>query len=141
VNIADQTEVFNPGFNEDSAASCLKEIRIPASVSRQTHALDSSIVPDGFKVHFVSARDTERTLRDPGNAIGRGESVDDAVERGIAAGVMTLSEIVFNTPHTRAVMSYSFHCGRLCGNGGAVLFVNHQGKWVRAKQVCGGWVS
>jgi hypothetical protein len=143
MNIANQTEIFRPGlgFGDDSAGSCLKEVHIPPSPSKQIHVLDASIVPDGFKARFVSARDTERSLRDPGDAIKRGESVDDAVEKGVAKGVTTLSEIVFNTDRTRAVMSYSFVCGSLCGNGGARLFERHHGKWTAGKRVCGEWVS
>jgi hypothetical protein len=141
LNIADRTVAFNPGFEKDSAALCLKEAKMPAGPSAEIHALDASILPHMMKARFIAQKDGNKAIRDPGDAIEHGGSVDDAVRVGIAAGVMTLSEVVFNEDHTRAVLSFSFHCGRLCGNGGAMLFKMRNGRWGRGTQVCGGWVS
>lgn len=141
VNIADRTGPFRPAFDENEIASCFKEVHISGDSSTQTHMLNESILPSGLRARFLSKEDANRSLRDPGDAIRRGEPVDDAVSRGLAQGLLTLSEVHFNNDHTTAVLSFSFHCGRLCGNGGAMLFTARRGQWGRGKQVCGGWVS
>lgn len=79
--------------------------------------------------------------RDPGDAIARGQSVDSAVESGFAHGLLTLSAIAFDEPHQTAAFTYSFVCGGLCGNGGAVIFRKTPAGWVRSGNQCGGWIS
>ena len=38
------------------------------------------------------------------------------------------------------MMSYSFRCGSLCGQGGTVVFEKKDGVWKKS-QNCGGWIS
>jgi hypothetical protein len=80
-------------------------------------------------------------LRDPGTSIREGQSVDDAVDAGFAAGLFTFSEIVFDNSHTHAALSYSFNCGSLCGHGGTVVFTKEGNRWKRAKHDCAYWMS
>jgi len=77
---------------------------------------------------------------DPGNAIRDGKPVDNAVSEGFEHGLFTLGEIRFNRDHTRAVVSFSFWCGSLCGHGNTMLLEKKNGAWKQKKQ-CGGWVS
>lgn len=78
---------------------------------------------------------------DPGTAIRQGESVDEAVKNGFAHGLFTFSEIRFNKDHTIAVVSFSFVCGGLCGNGNTFVMAKRKtGEWKRV-HTCGGWVS
>lgn len=78
---------------------------------------------------------------DPGRLITKGQSVDTAVETGVANGLMTLSAISFNKTHDIAMFTYSFACGSLCGNGGVVMFKKTPRGWVRSKQHCSNWIS
>lgn len=78
---------------------------------------------------------------DPENGMRSGKSVDDAVENGFRHGLFSLSEIRFNKQHTRAVVTYGFVCGGLCGNGGTMVMEKLSGgEWKRVRS-CGGWIS
>ena len=142
INIIDETSLFGFEMGEQGSASCLKEAQLHATPSEQRHVLNRSIIPDGMTAHFIPPEDRDKSLRDPGDAIRSGGSVDDAVKKGVEAAVITLSEIVFDANHTHAILSYSFVCGNLCGNGGAVRFQkNSHGVWVESNGRCGEWVS
>lgn len=78
---------------------------------------------------------------DPSRLITKGQSVDTAVETGVANGLMTLSAISFNKTHDIAMFTYSFACGSLCGNGGVVMFKKTPRGWVGSKQHCSNWIS
>jgi hypothetical protein len=139
LNIAEKTVLFSPSFDPDSTSSCLKGFGIDAAPSTQLHLLNAAILPDGLKARVISA--DKVSPRDPEDAIRNGKSVDEALRQDFAAGVLTLSEVVFNADHTKALLSYSFYCGSLCGHGGAMLFEKHSGQWDKGKPVCGSWVS
>jgi hypothetical protein len=136
LNISNQTENFNP--SEDDRKGCLKDFVQARSVS--THAFPPDTFT-GLNAHLVDPRLHEK--RDPGDAIRKGTPVDQAVNAGFAAAIFTLSEIVFNSDHTRAAFSYSFVCGSLCGNGGVVLYQrDRHGTWREDEHVeCGRWIS
>ena len=76
-----------------------------------------------------------------GDFMQKNDDLDNAVTSAVAAGMMTLSEVVFDHTHRLAALSTSFQCGRLCGHGGIVLFELRNGHWKRYKQFCGGWQS
>lgn len=71
----------------------------------------------------------------------KGVSVDAAVNNAFKNGLFELSEIAFDKAHRRAIVSYSFVCGSLCGNGGVWLFEKVDGVWKKSENVCGGWIS
>jgi len=68
------------------------------------------------------------------------EQLDQSVKSAFDTGLFTLSEIAFDRDHRRAVLSYSFVCGRLCGNGNTLVLrkVGHNWKVLKRR---GGWVS
>jgi hypothetical protein len=78
---------------------------------------------------------------DPSIAIREGISVNEAVEKGFANGLFSLSEIAFDKDRRHAVVSYGFHCGLLCGNGALWVFEKVDGKWRKTDLTCGGWIS
>jgi hypothetical protein len=78
---------------------------------------------------------------DPSNSIRVGKSVETAVNGAFSTGLFSVSEIAFDKEERRAVVSYSFVCGSLCGSGGVWLFQKVDGVWKKSKRVCGGWVS
>jgi len=79
--------------------------------------------------------------RDPGDFIAKGKPVDSSVDEGIANGLMTLSAITFNARHDTAMLTYSFRCGALCGNGGVVMFNKTSKGWTQNSFRCSGWMS
>jgi hypothetical protein len=64
----------------------------------------------------------------------------DAANRALRAGFFTLSEIAFDKHHRHAVLTYSFYCGGLCGNGAMVVLDKSGGKW-KIGSKCGVWIS
>ncbi len=78
---------------------------------------------------------------DPGKSIRSDTSINAAVDEAFANGLLELSEIAFDRNHHRAIVSYSFRCGSLCGSSGVWLFEKVDGVWKKSERVCGGWVS
>jgi hypothetical protein len=68
------------------------------------------------------------------------EQLDQSVKQAFHTGVFTLSEIAFDKEHRRAVVSYSFVCGMLCGHGNTMVLKRSGESWKIAKR-CGGWIS
>ena len=78
---------------------------------------------------------------DPNNSIRGGKSVETAVNVAFSTGLFSMSEIAFDKEQRRALVSYSFVCGSLCGSGGVWLFEKVDGVWKKSERVCGGWIS
>jgi len=68
------------------------------------------------------------------------KQIDDATERAVKNGLLTLSEIIFNKKHNRALVSYNFVCGELCGYGNVLVLTKVGEKW-KIYKTCEGWVS
>jgi hypothetical protein len=66
--------------------------------------------------------------------------LDKSINTAFSTGLFTCSEIIFNKKHTRAILEYSFVCGRLCGHGNIVTLKKVRNHW-KVSKVCGGWVS
>jgi hypothetical protein len=133
------TTPFSPNAAPESADECLKSLDIPVPMDAHLHALTASSIPGSIKSVIV-----DPLLED--KKIVAKESSPQQPRRKHArpdmqAHILSLSEVVFNADHTRAVMSYSFVCGMLCGDGGGALFEKRDGKWIFVKNVCGHWVS
>lgn len=68
------------------------------------------------------------------------KQVEQSVRQAFQSALFSLSEIVFDKKHHRAVVAYSFHCGMLCGNGSTLLLKKVGQDWKVTKR-CGGWIS
>jgi hypothetical protein len=77
---------------------------------------------------------------DPERTVGKGKSIEEAVNNGFAHGLFTLSEIRFDKEHKLAIVSYGFFCGSLCGNGGTMVLEKTGAGWSRKKS-CHDWIS
>ena len=66
--------------------------------------------------------------------------LDDSIKRAFKHGVFTLSEIMFDKKHQRALVSYSFVCGALCGNGNTLILTKAKGNW-RVSKTCSSWIA
>ncbi|MGB7190072.1 MAG: hypothetical protein WBD10_08050 [Acidobacteriaceae bacterium] len=135
INVADMTSEFMPDPNDFKG--CLKEFG-PSTASEDVHRFSTEF--SGLRKLRLIDPNTHK-IADPGIAIRQGVSVNDAVKAGFEAGVLTLSEIIFDPTHHYAAFSYSFHCGSLCGNGGTVVYELKDGKWVKSKRFCSFWES
>jgi len=106
------------------------------------HRLDSNLAVIGHISLVDSALQSEKVRQnDPSKTMREGKPVDRAVSDAFASGLLTLSEIVFDKGHHKAVMTYSFFCGKLCGNGAVVMFKRIGRNWTVTKKSCGEWVS
>ncbi|HEY4356385.1 MAG TPA: hypothetical protein VGN16_11605 [Acidobacteriaceae bacterium] len=137
LNISQVTKAFHP--DEMDGKGCLKGFRERDMRSGPIHQFGS----DAFDpARFRLINPALHKKSDPGDAIRRGENVDDAVEAGVNAGVFTFSEIIFNATHTRAAFSFSFVCGGLCGHGWTVIYKRTApGGWRQSRAACAHWIS
>jgi hypothetical protein len=135
-----------------SVRTCAAEIsaRLDPDARTMIHHIEPSVIA-GLKIKLVdpSVQDKEVKQNDPQRVIHQAidegmqvtnKQLDDSLTKAFASGLFTLSEIVFNPKHVRAVVTYSFYCGSLCGNGNT-LTLKKVGKIWRVSKHCGGWVS
>jgi hypothetical protein len=123
---------------------CLTDIGVQSvtNASRSVHILTEDVLP-GKKARLVNSKKYAAVVQrnDPDNSIAKGMSIEAAIDRAFAAGAFAISDIAFDEDHNRALVSHSFYCGRLCGNGNTWLFEKVNGVWKRTDRYCGGWIS
>lgn len=130
-----------PLYQNISDCDCLKNIDLE-SLARATRSF--RVLPRGISSRRVRLVDAESQLAsvrgsDPENRAG--ESVSAAVTNAFSNGLFELSEIAFDKTGQKAIVSYSFVCGHLCGSGGVWRFEKVDGIWKLTQRNCGGWVS
>jgi hypothetical protein len=118
------------------------ELQSIANAARSFRVLTGDVL-GGKNIRLVDADKQAVTVQnnDPSNSLRERKSVETAVNRVFSTGLFSVSEIAFDKDHRRALVSYSFVCGSLCGSGGVWLFEKVEGAWKKSERVCGGWVS
>jgi hypothetical protein len=143
INLSIQTVPF-PTSGAFDAGDCGKDLELEPVVPGVVHRFRPADLPQlgSDKIGLVDPERQRKEVaeNDPGKTIGEGRSIEDAVRNGFAHGLVTLSEIRFDKEHKHAIVSYSFFCGSLCGNGGTVVLEKADGAW-RRKSHCGEWIS
>jgi hypothetical protein len=143
INLAVET-VPLPTSGVFDASACSKGLDLEPVLPADVHRFRAEDLPQvgSGKINLVDPERQRKEVaeNDPGKAIREGRSVDEAVRNGFAHGLVTLSEIRFDKEHKRAIVSYSFVCGSLCGNGGAAVMEKIDGGW-RLKSSCSDWIS
>jgi len=135
INLAQTTSTFAP--DKEDFTGCMKNFPVAKPIV-EVHSLEGAFAGEK-QVRLVDP--AKHQISDPEDGMRQGQAVDDAVNMGFDAALMTLSEIIFDTSRKHAALYYSFHCGRLCGNGGTVIYERKAGKWIPSKSSCGSWVS
>lgn len=150
MNLADKAETLER--SGPSGDECFKEIKLePAQNTVPViHLLTPSVALNPKFVLVDPEKQAERIKEnDPQKLMKKAiddhakvtnKDVDISVKQAFKSGLFTLSEIVFDKEHRRAVVAYSFVCGMLCGNGDTLLLNKIGQEWKVAKK-CGGWVS
>ena len=136
----------------DQSDDCVKQMRLEnlTAPAAAVHRLEQPLVP-GTKITLVDPMRQRRAVaeNDPQNLMKKAidehekvtdEQLDKSVKQAFRTGLFTLSEIAFDKEHRRAVVSYSFVCGMLCGHGNTLVLKKIRQNWKIAKR-CGGWVS
>jgi hypothetical protein len=146
VNLANMTEPL-----EASDKACLKGTPDGSgSHGPIIHQLDSAqtlstkfvLVDPDRQAEVIKGNDPQTLIM---NAIDNHNApstkqLDDSVTRAFNTGLFTLSEILFDKQHRRAVVAYSFRCGMLCGHGNTLVLIRVGQTW-KIRKTCGGWVS
>lgn len=147
LNLANRTE---PIQVPDAPAECLKGITLEKPPSPPViHALDSSLAEPPVVLVDPNQQRKKVHENDPGNLAREGvngrsptqKEVEEAVNKAFSTGLFTLSEILFDKDHRHAMVTYSFVCGRLCGNGTTLVLTKTDQGWTVNKETCGGWIS
>ena len=139
-NVADTTMRFQP--QDMDRQGCLKKLNLEPDPVK-VHKLTSAALPGhGFVLVDAEAGRAKVRANDPEASIGQGKKIEDAVRQAFAAGLLSVSEIVFSQDHRYAVFQFDFSCGRLCGNGALVIYENDGGTWKAVRQTgCSRWIS
>ena len=114
------------------------------------HRIEPSVVAK-TKIVLVDPDPQQETIKqnDPQNLIKKAidehqtvtdDQLNQSVKSAFGSALFELSEIAFDKEHSRAVVSYSFVCGELCGSGNTLVLKKVGQGWKVAKR-CGGWVS
>lgn len=146
LNLADVTEQI-----DQSDKACFSGVDAATAKDSPSviHRIDRSVVTSK-KIVLVDPGSQQKAIEenDPQKLVkmaidGRkvtDEQVGESVDRAIASGLFQLSEIVFDKDHRQAVVSFSFVCGGLCGNGSTLVFKKVGRGW-KVTMRCGEWVS
>lgn len=153
LNIANVTDPFGGGLTDPALAEgCPKEGGVPpkSSPTAIVHRMDPSValnakmvlVDPDQQLAIVKKNDPQHLVNSAieDHAPVSDNDVEKSVNKAFSTGLFSFSEIIFNKKHTKAILQYSFSCGRLCGNGGMVLLQKVGNHW-KVKKLCGGWVS
>lgn len=146
LNVSIRTFPLNPESprNGLSKGGCLQgmELENLTSASRTFHELTPEVL-SGKNMKLVDARKQVQVVRsnDPDKTMRKGKSVESAVASTFATGLFSMSEVSFDKDRRHAVVSYSFWCGSLCGNGSTLVFEKTGQEWRITDRNCGGWIS
>jgi len=151
LNLANKTEPLEqsaPFFDKECVKGVAQETAdnsVPV-----VHQLNRSVALNPKFVLVDPERQHKKIQeRDPQNLIQRAidnreevpdNKIDESVKQAFEVGLFTLSEIIFDKQYRRAVVTYSFVCGRLCGHGNTLVLKKAGQKWKVSKR-CGGWIS
>jgi hypothetical protein len=134
-----------------SEEQCFKSIKSgDANIPPVVHRLEPTLITSS-KILLVDPDRQESAIKqnDPQNLVKKAideheevadKQIEQSVRQAFELGVFSLSEIAFDKKHRRAVVSYRFHCGELCGNGGTLLLKKVGRDWKVTKR-CGDWIS
>jgi hypothetical protein len=127
-----------PFHLEDMDADCGKNFHMDEGAFGEVHRFRPedihALVSGKMKVSTLKLVDPEAQAKEvadnaPDKAIHKGKSISAAVENGFAHGMVQLGEIHFDHEHLHAILSVSFSCGSLCGNGTTVILEKKDGHW------------
>lgn len=146
LNVSDTTYPLDSTSPIDKLpdSECVKGIELEnlETVSHSFHNLTPDVLP-GENMRLVDPKQQGKIARanDPSKTIRGGKSVDRAVRDAFDTALFSMSEIAFDKEHRYAVVSYSFWCGSLCGNGATLVFEKVGGEWKKTNRNCRQWVS
>lgn len=138
VNLAEVTTRFD-ARNED-VMMCAPSVLLTTAATR--HFRTQTFTQSDFADSPVRVVDPEvqRLLvhtHDPGRNITGDGDIEEAIQAAFNAGLLQVSDVGFDITGQRAVLTFSFSCGMLCGHAGTAMLERRDGQWVRSQQNCG----
>lgn len=138
INLANVTTRFDAP--NEAVMRCAPSVLLTTALTRnfrsQTFAqgdfsgVPVRVVDPNVQRLIVHTRDPYR------NITGEGD-IDEALQSAFDAGLLQVSDVGFNVTGQRAVLTFSFSCGELCGHSGTAMLQRQRGQWVRSQQTCG----
>jgi hypothetical protein len=143
---AEQVEIYRVVLNEEKAPpgntnlnnildpmakgdDCLKGLGLQAPSDDSSKLTEVEVRELHVRLVDPAAQEATITNNDPAKSIRAGTYTESAVDTAFKTGLTTLSVIRFNPAHTTAAVSFSFHCGELCGYSKTLILKNTGGKW------------
>ncbi len=74
---------------------------------------------------------------DPMSNIAAPRDIGAALDAAFASGLLSVSDVGFDVTGQRALLTYSFSCGSLCGHHGVALLERSAGHWTVSDRRCG----
>jgi hypothetical protein len=138
VNLADVTTRFDAS-NED-VLMCAPSVLLTTAATR--HFRTQTFAQDDFAASPIRVVDPEIQgllvqINDPDRNITSENDLAGALEDAFDAGLLQVSDVGFNITGQRAVLTFSFSCGMLCGHSGTAMMERRNGQWVRSPRRCG----
>lgn len=149
LNIANVTDPFYlPGFNGSCPKDDEEEPALPTHLI--IHRLAPSIAVNN-KIVLVDPNEQNKIIeKNDGEKMilsARPEGhqktetdINGSVETAFSTGMVSLSEIVFNKKHTRAILTLSFCARRKCGAGSLMILKRVRNRW-KVGKTCAFWIS
>jgi hypothetical protein len=151
LNLADKTEVLEGAWTSFDGSCPKNHVQ---DVTQSSHPIVHRFSPTTVldkRIVIVDPSEQQKKIDkgDPQNLVKRAiddhvpvsdTELDDSIKQAFKQGVFSLSEIMFDKKHQRALVSYSFVCGSLCGNGNTMILTKAKGNW-RVSKTCSSWVS
>ncbi len=151
VYLADRTIPLDQNaFEFDTQCTRGMRLEEDEGPAKYVHVVNEELLV-GLKIVLVDPENAAKTVEenDPENVVRNvgqyppdefKNRLEKSVEKAFQNGYWTISEVVFDQRHNRAVVSLGFHCGRLCGFGNTIV-LKKNGKTWKIKKECGGWIS
>lgn len=135
IDVAETTEILQS--DEGDYGGCMKGFPKVAPVE-VIHRLTEDFANQNH-LHLVDPK--LHKFQDPQDGMRNGLSVENAVESAFKSGLLTISEIIFDSNRKIAALHYSFVCGQLCAHFETVVYEKRRGVWKASKRSCGYGVS
>lgn len=138
VNLANVTTRFDAP--SEDVLMCAPSVLLTTAATR--HFRTQTFAQEDFPVAPIRVvnPDIQHLLvrdRDPSRNISGEGNIDEAIRDAFEAGLLQVSDIGFDITGQRAVLTFSFSCGTLCGHAGTAMLERRGERWVRSPRDCG----
>jgi hypothetical protein len=146
----EQLAVYRAVLNDYIDTGCVQGIR-PEQTDNSSPVVHAFAAAPAPNVVVVDPEQQESKVKenDPQNLMKKAidkrepatdEQLNKSLKLAFSTGLFSVSEIIFDKSHRRAMVGYSFVCGSLCGHGNALVLVKTRNGW-KVRKTCSSWIS